>query len=167
MSKKSTKKPAGKGGAKGKAKLHKTIKKVVQQVGKAAEAETLEDLKQGKKVSTAKSKAEKGDGNSIKSQLLPKVLAEFEKDTENGVRRASKEIAEAIGFDVKQVVKYVSHYEKGAYEAWKSLPKAEKDKPEKADKSDKPKKLRKASKFSKMQPQVGVIPDEEETTSEE
>jgi hypothetical protein len=164
MSKKSTKKPAGK------AKPHKTIKKVVQQVGKAAEAETLEDLKQGKKVSAAKSKAEKGDGNSIKSQLLPKVLAEFEKDTESGVRRASKEIAEAIGFDVKQVVKYVSHYEKGAYEAWKSLPKAEKDKPEKADKadkSDKPKKPRKATKFSKRQPQVGVIPDEEETTSEE
>lgn len=169
MSKKKAAKSTAKGG-KGDALPHKTLKKSVQQVSKTQDAESLSDLKRGKTVAAIGNTAKKGGENSIKSQLLPKVLAEFEDDAKQGARRSALAISEAIGFDAKQVVKYVSHYEKEAYAAWKSLPKADaKDKPKSAEKKEKAKQSNaKSSKPTKAQSsKIVEIPDDEETTSPE
>jgi len=174
MSKKkpaATKKSAAK--SKGKPAPHKTLKKTVQQTGKSANAETLSDIGAGKKVADAKA-AKKSSGDSIKNRLLPPVLAEFEKDTKAGLKRSVSDIAELVGFDAKQVVKYVSHYEKETYEAWKSLPKKDAGDNKKAEKKAPASKksggkthAKKSAK--KEEPEIAEIPEnnEEETTSEE
>jgi len=164
MSKKkpaATKKSAAK--SKGKATPHKTLKKTIQQTGKSTAAESISDIGAGKKVADAKA-SKKGSGDSIKNRLLPPVLAEFEKDTKAKAKRSVSEIAELVGFDAKQVVKYVSHYEKAAYEAWKALPKKDAGEPKKAEKkAPAPKKSAKKEE----QPKIAEIPENnEEETSE-
>jgi len=172
MSKKkpaATKKSAAK--SKGKATPHKTLKKTVQQTGKSSAAESISDIGAGKKVADAKA-SKKGSGDSIKNRLLPPVLAEFDKDTKAKAKRSVSEIAELVGFDAKQVVKYVSHYEKAAYEAWKALPKKDAGEPKKAEKKvSAPKKsggktqAKKSAK--KEEPTIAEIPENnEEETSE-
>lgn len=165
--------PAKKGSSKpkGKPAPHKTLKKTIQQTTKAAAAESISDIAAGKKVVDAK--ARKGSGNSIKSRLVPAVLAEFEKDSKAGARRSVSDIAAIVGFDNKQVVKFISHYEKAAYEAWKALPKANGGETSKAgEKATQPKKSggkTQAKKHGKTEePEIADIPDnEEETTSDE
>jgi len=161
MSKKKQQLPK-KGAVKSKAKAnapHKTLKKTVQQTGKSAAAESISDIGKGKKVADVKNKRA-GSENSVKNRLLPPVLAEFEKDAKAGVRRAIGDIAAIAGFDAKQVLKYVSHYEKDAYVDWKSLPKDNAGSTGKAGKAEK-----RASK-KEQKPKVADIPEEEETSVE-
>jgi hypothetical protein len=124
MSKKKAAKANAKGGS-SKSKPHKTLKRVVQQVGKSEVAESLSDLKAGMPLGKA-TELTKSACATIKSRLLPAVLAEFEKDMKVGVRRSSNEIEAATGFATKQWIKYVSVYEKDAYVQWKNLPKQKK-----------------------------------------
>jgi hypothetical protein len=157
--------------SKGKPATHKTLKKTVQQTSKSDNAETLSDIGAGKKVADAKV-SKKGSGDSIKNRLLLPVLAEFEKDTKAKAKRSVSEIAELVGFDAKQVVKYVSHYEKATYEAWKTLPKKDAGDTKKAEKkAPAPKKssgktqAKKSAK--KEESKIAEIPDNnEEETSE-
>jgi len=159
MSKKKAQKATAnkKSGSDGKSVPHKTLKKVVQQVGKA---ESLGDVKKGKPI--AKSEPQKeGKANTKKSRILPLILSEFARDTEAGARRDVKEIAQAVGFDACDVIKYCSVYEKAVYTAWKNLPKtgaiAEKIPTRIAKTRAKPK---------KGEPKIASV-DNEEGTSEE
>jgi len=161
MSKKKQQLPK-KGAAKAKkAEPHKTLKKTVQQTGKSATAESISDIGKGKKVADVKGKRA-GSENSIKNRLLTPVLAEFEKDAKAGVRRSINDIAVIAGFDAKQVLKYVSHYEKEKYVEWKSLPK---DASQNSEKSKASKAEKKPSK-KEQKPKIVEVPEEEDTSEE-
>jgi antirestriction protein ArdC len=64
---------------------------------------------------------EKSSRITVKSQLLPKALKELAKDMKKKARREMAVIAEALGFTVAQLNKYLAVYEPKAYAAWKRL----------------------------------------------